>query len=309
MPRSVDVVVDVTLTNFVRRYAFEKQFFVGDIVAPIVPVTSFKGRYKALGKELLNIDTADTAADRAETNQIGYDVTEVTYQAIERRLKILVTDKEIRSAPNALDPMKQAAITVTHALKLRQEKRIVDIASATGATHRSTPSNDWDLDAATIVVDVTQAKLLYKALMGFEPTHLVLPDHVADEVAAQQDIQAMIQAAAAMQDPTQILNTISGKALPSPLFGMTLLIPTVMYNSAEPGAALSVARVWGDDAYMFGIGSPGTGINWGVQFQSVAFTIVRWRNNDPEGWWIKAVHETDEVEVNVDGVWKFIDVT
>lgn len=307
MAHSSDVVVDVTLTNFVRDYRFERQMFAGDAVAPILPVTSFKGRYKELGKELLNLHVSDTSGDRAETNEIGLDVTEKTYEAIERRLKIMVTDKEIRSAPRALDPMRRGAIAVTHALKLRQEDRIQTLAGATSNT--STPSNDWNLDAATIVSDVNAGIASMKGILGFKPTHWLIPDHVADEIAAQQDIQDLIKTAAAMGRPVEILNTLHGGALPSVMFGLRVIMPTVMFNDAEPKATENIVRVWGDDSYLFSLAPGGEGASWAVQPQSLAFTIVRWRSNDPAGWWIKAVHEKDEIEVTTEAVHKFVDVT
>ena len=307
MPSIHDVRVDVTLTNFVRNYRFERQLMAHDLIAPLVPVTSFAGRYKELGKELLNINVSDSGGERGETNEIGYDVTEATYEAIERRLKILVTDREIKYSPSKLQPMRQAAIAVTHALKLRQEARIETLAVAT--SNSTTPGNDWDNAAATIVADVNAGIAAMKGILGFKPTHWLIPDHVADEIAGQATIVAAIQAAAAMNRPMELLNTLHGGALPSVMFGMKVIIPTVMYNSAEPGAAIVVARIWDQDSYLFSLGGAGTGANWAVQMQSTAFTIVKWRNPDPPGWYVKAVFERDEIEVTPEAIHKFIDVT
>lgn len=304
MPSGQEVVVDVTLTNFIRDYRFQDQMMAQDIVAPLIPVTSFKGRWKELGRELLNIHVSDTGGDTDETNRIDYGVTEKTYEAIERRLKILVTDRELRNAPSRLQLMRQAAITVTHGLRLRQEYRIATLAGATSNT--SSPANDWDDPSATIVADIKAGKLAFKAALGMKPTHILIPDHVADEIMGQADIIALLQAAAALSDARGIFNQFD---LPATLLGMKTIVPDAMYNSAEPGATESISRIWGDDAYLFSVRAPGMGARWAAQARSLGFTIVRWRSMDPAGWWVKAVHETDEVEVTSEAIHKFVDVT
>jgi hypothetical protein len=307
MPNIRDVVVDVTLTNYVRDYRWERQTFVADVVAPVIPVTSFKGRYKALGKELANIDVADHGSDKGETNQIDYDVSEVTFDCIERRLKIFVSQKEINQSPSGLEPLQRAALAVTHGLKLRQERRIVDLADNTSNT--AAAAAVWSsATLAQFLADNRAAIAAYKLKAGMPPNLLVIPDHGADGIMMNSALFAAVYTAASLggDTPPEILGMAHGQALPKRLFNCNVVVPTCMYNSAEPiqPNTPTIARVWGNDAYYFGASPVGEGPTWGAQFRSLGFTIVRFPREDPAGWWVKAVHETDEVETTGDSIYR-----
>ena len=312
MPDVSQVRIDQQLTGFVRNYGYEKQRTVADTLAPAQKVTSETGTFKTLGDELLDIHVADFVADEAETNRIDYAVGSDTYIAIERSLKMLVTDRQIRQAPNKLAPMQRAAVHCMHGLKLRNDYRFVTVASATAVagSQTTTPAADWSASTAYPTEDLGVAKNAFKvSSYGIEPTHFVMGDHIADEFAANRNVTALISAAAALSQPMQLLTTISGKRLPRFIMDMEVIVPSCRYNTAEPGATLSVSPVWGDDAYLFAVDASGDNSGYASQFQELGYTVVRWRSNDPAGWWVRVVRRVVAKETNTRCVHKIIDVT
>lgn len=308
MPDVTQVRIDQTLTGYLRNYGYERQRMVADIIAPREKTTSEQGRFKTLGDELLNIHVADAVADEAPTNRIDYAVGEDTYLAVERSLKILVTDRQIRQAPNKLAPLQRASVHCMHGLKLRKEYRLVATASATGNTY--TPGNDWDAAASYPTEDLAVAKNTFKGnSYGIEPTHFVMGDHIADEFAGNRNVTDLIKSAAALSQPMQILSTITGKRLPRFIMDMEVVVPSARYNTAEPGAALSVSPVWADDAYLFTVDPSGDNSGYMTQFQELGYTVIRWRSNDPTGWWIRVLYRSVQKVVNARTVLKIVDVT
>jgi hypothetical protein len=312
MPDYRDVRVNVTLTNVIRDYKFQDQQFAADIVAPPVQVVSSIGTYKTLGRELLSTQHSDALGGEGELTRIGYEMGSATYECLPYGLKMLVTDREIRQSPPGFDPMRQAAITLLHGLKLREELRIATLAAVAGTpVNYSTPSNDWDHADATIVTDINAAKVLFKANMGGRgPTHFLFGDHVANEIVNQIDLSTLVVAAAALNRPLDLLNTaFSGDDLPPRIFGMQKIVPSVYHNTALIGATEALANIWDQDAYMFLLSSDLQGATWAHQFRLTDAVVRQWRSEDPSGWWVAAEWEVDEVEVNANAKWRFIDIT
>lgn len=300
-----DMAIDTTMTNLVRAYRFEDQVSICDTVAPIKPVRSRSGRWKTRGKEAVDIHVSDLAADRSETNEIGFAVGEQTYYIDTRRLKLLVTDEEAEER-GILNAATEGVILLRHATLLRQEIRIRNLADAT--TNETTPGTDWDT-SSVIHADVTAAKIAFTDLLGLPPTHIAFGDHVANEIASNADIKADIVTATNLPDGRGFINLIDGKTLPRMMWGLQVLVPTVMYNSAARGATRVLTRVWGDDAYMFRIDRSTRTDTWAIQPQTLAPTIVRWRNPDPGGWYYKLMMKRDEQELTSEAIHQLLDVT
>jgi hypothetical protein len=112
-----------------------------------------------------------------------------------------------------------------------------------------------------------------------------------------------------MSDPMKILSTMTGALLPPVICGLKVLIPTVCYNNAEYGATVVPVRIWGDNAYLVYADPSGMLGGWAKQFESLGMTIVKWRENDPAGWWVKAHWERVVTEVTAAAVHEITDVT
>jgi hypothetical protein len=295
------------LTNFLRDYKIDMQIMVQDQIAPIVPRTTSTGEYHAMGKELFDIHVSDVKGIHDHPNTLHYDVSKGSFEAKEYALMIPVSDKERRESLSPWDPMRRASITLRHALRLRKERRLVELAAAT--SNNSTPAQDWDDALATIVADVNAGKAAMKTALGWKPNTCVWGDHISDEIVGQADIIDLIKYAAAMAKPTAILDNLSSDDLPGRMFGMRRLQPTAMYNTAQPGAAGSYANAWADDAYLFYVAPGNVGPSWAVTIQSLGMSVRTVRDDKMGGWFVVAGWEYQVKEVTAEAVHKLIDVT
>ena len=302
MARSKDVSVDTTQTNLIRAYNYTDQIFAGPIVAVVKPVLSKIGRWKTRGKEALDVDVSDEATDKAPTNEIGLDVKESTYYTHPKRLKGLVTDDEAEDF-GQLAVETEMTLLLFHGINLRQEIRIFNLAD--GTTNEVTIATDWDT-STTVPEDVATNKNAFELEAGMPPTHLVIGEHIANEIAANANLRGLL----ADRDFSSTLRLLSnGRQLPDPFMGMRLVIPNVMFNAAKRGQARTIQRVWGDDAFMVRVDNATRSMTWAVQQEKLGPTVLRWRNNDPDGWYFKVMMKRDQNVTTPESIRQLIDVT
>lgn len=300
--------IDTTMTNLVRAYRFEEQTFIADIVAPRRAVRSRIGRYKNRGKEALNIDVSDKLSDRGMANEIGFAATESTYLIDPHGLKGFCSDDEIDES-GAIQCATELSILLKAATMLRQEIRVRNLADATSFT--TNPANDWDTSAA-VHMDVKDAVQSMKGRLGFRPNVIVLGDHICDEIVANANIKADIVASTSVADGRDYMRSMTGADLPRfRPWGMEMLQPDAQFNSASPGLAIAnpLDRVWGDDGYLFRSDNETRTMTWALQLELLRETIVRWRTEDPAGWWYKIVYKRVVKEITPEAVHKLIDLT
>lgn len=272
MPNSLDYQFSVPLTNWVRNYKLEAQTMAQDIVAPVVARKNGKGSYHTLGLEMFARDTDDTLGTNAEPHELHYDVGSGTFATKEYGAMIFVSNKEKAEALSPWDPMRQAALTVRHFLRLKKETRLVTLAAATSNTAAASFAWDDD-DNAVIVSDVQGAKAALYTALGWSATHFLFGQHIADEIVGQADIIDLIKYAAAMSKPTAILNSLSSDDLPPRIMGMKTVIPQAQYNTISPGLTAVYANVWGSDAYLFHLDPSSQSPTWAKTFESLGMSI------------------------------------
>jgi hypothetical protein len=303
--RSKDLAIDITLTNMVRAYKFEEQKFGGDIIAPPRTVRSKSGKWKTRGKEALNIYVSDIAGDKSQTNEIGWTVGETTYYIDTRRLRILVTDDEIAERGPVI-PATEATILLLHAIKLRQEIRIRNLAEAT--TNSAAAGAVWPT-GATVHTDVTAAKIAFRNACGLPATHVVLREDVADEMVTNSNAAVARGWAPAMLRDVFETSSNGQRILGQKPWGLKPVLVNTMYNNAAPEAAATPTDVWINSTFLVRIDPSNRTSTWAVQPQLLAPTIVRWRNDDPGGWYYKCLMKRDEVEVTSEAIYEITGVT
>lgn len=304
--RSKDMAVDILMTNLVRVYKYEDARMIADIVAPPKQVRSRTGTWKTRGKEALDIFVSDHGSDRGQTHEIGFATGESTYTCTMRRLKIFVSDEEI-SERGAIDPIQEAVILLRHAIDLRQEIRIRNLADAT--SNGVTIGNDWDI-SATVHADVAAAKNAFEVQLGQSATHIVIPSHIANEVLANAAIDMGVFTATSIPRGTAATAMIDVGVFPTNPWGLKPIIPNVMYNAAVNPLTSTPTRVWADDdVYLLRIDSGTRTFGWAVQQELMKPTIVRWRDEDAGGWYYKIIAKRDENEVTPEAIYQLSDVT
>jgi len=299
-----DVRVDTYLTTLARDYRYnEAEAFIADEVAPIKPCASSSYKYKIYGTEVLDNEIDDIKAAKSGTNEVGYDITEGSGTIPTRALKTFVSDEEIKESRDPVKPMEDAVAFLTKRLKLLHEMRLVVLMAAT--SYGATPSNDWDHADGTPIADISLAKLTLKAACGQKATRLVAGDHVFEELAVATGILGYVK----YQSFYDVLASDGEKFASTPKLGVSPLVSSAMKDSADAGAAASLGRVIGDDAYLVRTASGERDAPWAIQPEASGFVVTKWRDEDRGGWWVKEMHKRTFKEVTATAIYKFTDVT
>jgi hypothetical protein len=304
MPEQKDVRVDSYLTGYARDYNFNVDSdFVVDEIAPIKPVKSTSYKYKIFGSEVLDNEVDDARAAGAAANEIGYDVTEGSGTIMTRSLSTFVTDEEIGEAADPIKPMEDGVIFCMKRLKLLHEMRLVVLMAAT--SYNATPTYDWDNASGAPITDIATGKLALKAACGQKATHLVMGDHVAEELAVAAGVLGSVK----YQSFWDIMQADGAKFAESPKWGVKPLISSALKDSADAGAAATLARVIGDDAYLVRASASERDCPWAIQPMASDYVVTRTRNDRRHGWEVNVEHKRTIKEVTAAAIYKMVDIT
>lgn len=303
------MVIQEDLTNLARSYKPWQQTMIADEVAPRVSVMTETGRYTTWGQEGFDIAVSDQLADDANAGELVFSAAKVSFQIDPRGLQTFVSDRvaKVRGAASAA---AHATTLLSHALALRQEIRVRNLADATSNT--STPGTDWDTSTA-INTDVAAAQAAMETLLGLRGTHIAFRNQIADEIIGNPNTAANIAAAATVTDGRKYLGMMEGQSLAQVTnpWGLRVLIPSCSYNSANPGLARVKAQVWGDDGFLFHIDRESETSTWAVQLEYLAPVVVSWRvmERGIGGTMYKMFYQRLAKEITPEAVHKLIDLT
>jgi len=306
--RAKDMAVDILMTNYVQVYKYEDAVMAADIVAPVKKVRSRTGSYKKRTKESLDVSVSDEGSQDGGTNEIMMKVGTGTYSAEIRKLKIFISDDEI-SEKGVLDPFQEATILLRHGIDLRQEIRIRNLADATSL--EATPGTDWDTSAA-VNTDIAAAKNAFILANGQPATHILFNYDVGNQLLANASQKAgVFGAVPSPMDGPGILDWQDASQLARKRpWGLIPIITNVMYSTAVgPGTTVVPAYVWPDDAFLFRVDKSARSTTWGIQMELMPKTIIRWRDEDRGGWFLKIVQKRDEIEATASAIYQLLDVT
>jgi hypothetical protein len=245
-----NVHIDQILTNI--SVGFPNKEFVGEVLAPAVPVRKQSDIYYVYGKEAWVLEPgSDVRAPGTEANEIpGMTVATNPYFAIEHALSIAVTDEERENADSPLTPDRDGTELVTSKVLLAREVAIRDLVVTAGnyATGYSldlsgSPTLQWDAYATSNPIgDVKAARRKIHAGLFLHPTVGIFP----------------YQVMAALEDHPDFIERIkySQKAVVTPeliaeLFMIPkIVVPGVGMNTARMGQTESLAYLWGKDVVL-----------------------------------------------------------
>jgi hypothetical protein len=299
-PRDLQI-VDTVLTNVARQYRPEG--FIFDQVAPRIGVETDSGRYPTFTLESFFGDDSDSGdqtkvSDRAETPEISFEWSTDTYYCEDYRLKVSITAKERRQGHAALRLETSKLSALLDRMALRREIRIANALRQTGDSGQltggsATPSNNWDVDAATIETDIKTGALAVRGKIGRMTNALVMDLEVAYAVALQQDIRDIIKYTV----PGDRILIAGDQILPSQLHRHRVIVPEAMRNTAKKGATTTLSKIWSDEARLLYL--PPDGGGWGIpsvaySFNALGEEVDRWQEKDPPVDYIRAWEDVDE---------------
>jgi hypothetical protein len=314
-PRALQV-IDPFLTGIARNYQPNWAGFIGDKLLPATQTGTLSGQYPIFDDQFwFGQQTDNKVDDRSPAKEVNFTWSTDTYLCEEYALKVSISDLEEMQAHPALKLRTQKTKFLAGQMKLAQEVRAAGVLLDGGAGgglstgNTTSPSNNWDVAAATIEDDIKAAVLSVYDRIGTTPNTLVIPYKVAYAMALQEDIRAIIRydATGKPRDPI----VIGDRVLPSVIHGMNVVIPTgAQKSTAAEGPKKTVAEIWGDDVRLLLV-DPGA--QWGMptvgyRITHTGLTSTRWRQIDPDVEYIRQLERVDEKIVAPDAGWVLADV-
>jgi hypothetical protein len=243
MPQTIaDVAPDPVLTEIAMEHG-EGGGYAQDSLLPSrgVPRKDYKYMKWDLGEFLQGSQYDSRRAPGDAANKIkGPEGTWATGAVEERILADNLPDEITDNSANGVNYETAKVKKLTNALRLEVEIALEAELNNTTSHADATPSVKWDA-ASSVVIEsnIDAAKEAFVAQCGFEPNYIVLPPAVHTVVKKDSAIRTLRK----YTDD----NLLENGNLPSQLFGLQVVIPGAMEDTANPGQSASIARVWSSE--------------------------------------------------------------
>lgn len=282
-----DVAPDPVLTEIAMEYGDGAGGFAQDQLLPTRSVA--RNDYKYMTWPMRDFLQGSQYDSRRAPGDTAKKITSVkgTWaegQVNERTLKDDMPDEILANAAN--DAAYEAAIVrkITNSLRLEIEIEVEAEINDTTSHTSANPAAKWNhaTDAA-IEKDIDVAKEAFLKQCGFEPTHIVIPPAIRYVVKRDDDIRELRKYTEG--------GLVSNGDLPPQLFGLQVVTPGAIEDTANPGQSASIARVWNSDNVVLiyvdmAAASDPTAMTSIMRFTSDAntgtdWTAYTWRDPDP----------------------------
>ena len=283
-----NVHVNAPLTSLARLYRPTQ--FIADIVAPRLPVNHESDDYYVFDQgAFYATDVEDLVPDRAAPRRIEFAHSLESYRAQKRELAWDISDRERSNADNQLNLERNKQAGTLGRLMLKREIRVADLLRKTtnggGLNLGANAATKWDNSAADyqdLAIDVMAGKTAMRQATGTVPNVVIIPAAVAEGMHKS----LLFQVLQYTYGDSRARNLIEQEypVLPPTLFGMRVLTPGEIKNSAAEGLAASYSDVWGEAVRMLYV-TPGPAL----EEPSVAYTLQarplttrQWRDDERE---------------------------
>ena len=309
-----DVAPDPVLTEIVLEYGTGGGYAQDEILPTrTVARNSFKYMKWAMRDFLQGSQFDSKRAPGATANRaINPSGEWLTGSVNERTLKDALPDEIMANAVNQADFEAAIVRKLTSSIKIEIEIEIEAELNNTTTHTDATPSVKWDASSAVVIEkNIDAAKEAFLKQCGFEPNVMILPPAVRQIVKRDSSIRALRKST----DDSLLLNG----DLPPTMFGLTLVTPGALEDTANPGASASIARVWStDNAVLLYVdmsaATDPTAMTALTRFSSTASTgspwgAFEWRDPDPSAktTWYR-VETFDDIIATSDCVYIISDV-
>lgn len=282
MPYFNTVHVNQPLTNVSVRYTWSEG--IADMVFPEVPVMKESDVYYVYSRDSLRLDTT-IRANRAESNEVGFDYSTSTYTLEEHALKGVVSDRDRANADGPLNLDVDLTEDLTQRILIRREFDVAQLCFTTttwGNNATVASASAWDTSTSNPMVDVMSATTSIlrngfvrpnRAVMGNEPfSRLKVNSATTDRIKYTSRDIITEEIMASLFDLDRVLVGRSARV-----------------TSAE-GAAETTGFIWGSDCLVyFAPGAPALRTPAAGYILTVGgrFRTKRWREEKIGGDYIE----------------------
>ena len=290
--------------KFLSRLAvkYTNNEFVGGIFLPEYKVQKESDKYRIFRKDGF-YKGAPKKADGAITEEATLSYDEGTYSTYERALKDIVTDRAMQNADAPVRPKVDVTNFLTEKVLLSEE--IDKWALMLGTSGLESGSYYENLTAITawisgtdpdILSDLSDAIVTISKATGKRPNTIGMTSEVSERIAADPVIREILK--------YHTTAMISGDPLPPTLRNMKVQLADGLWNASDEGQTASYDYIMKYRVIMAFV-DPANNLTLGRTFVSKPFKVVKWRDDDREGEFIKVNKVYSPALTNLDAAYMY----
>lgn len=284
-----NVHINVPLTNLTRLYRPLESGFIANEVCPLLPVVKESDKYYVFTQgDFYGTEVDDLVPDRSEPREVDISHSDEEYFCERRELAWSVSDRERKNADDQLRLETNKQNAALGRLYLKREARIAALLRKTTNSGQlalgANAATKWDNAAADfqdVLTDVVTGITAIRQAIGIRPNTIVIPAAVAEGLHKSLFFQSVQQYTRGDVNAVPLYDQYP--LLPPTLWGMRVLVPGVIQNTAKEGQTTSFSDVWGESVRLLYI-TPGPALeipSVAYTFQSEPLTSRQWRADGP----------------------------
>lgn len=287
--------INAPLSNLARLYRPQESGFIADQVCPRLPVVKESDLYFTFTQgDFYGMDVDDLVADRSAPRRVEFSHATDQYFCERRELAWDVSDRERGNADSGLNLERNKQLGTLGRLMLKREDRVATLLQDTGVTgggidsgHTAAAVVKWDAvttDYQDVLTDVVLGITKLRQAIGIRPNVIVIPAAVAEGLHKSQFFQGAGGAPQSVYSGAPASEPLFTQypLLPGTLWGMRVLVPGSIKNTANEGATESYSDVWSETVRMLYVtAGPALEIpSVAYTFQSEPLTTRQWRDEE-----------------------------
>lgn len=249
--------VNVPLSNLARLYRPLESGFIADEVCPVLDVVHESDLYYTFTQgDFYGTDVDDLIADKVEPREIEFSHSTAQYQVQRRELAWTISDRERNNADNQLNLERNKQNGVLGRLLLKREIRVAALLRKTtnggqlslGADAGTKWDDTTNTTYKTVSGDVVAGITAMRQAIGVSPNVIVIPAAVAEGLTKTAFFSALQQYTRGDVNNQPLYEQYP--LLPTRLWGMRVLVPGTIKNTAVEGQTESYSDVWSEQVRM-----------------------------------------------------------
>ena len=244
--------------------------FASEVISPQVQVVKPSGEYHTfLGNEALTDDVETEVALDGSPHYVTLSSSTDTYSATLHKLASRIPLLEEDTEDVVVRQRQRKTNMLVNKLRIGREKAVKAIVQDSTSAD-ATPTTKWDASGAEIEKDIDNAKEAFVKQCGVEANGILIPPHVSYPVKRDPSVRELRK----YTEPGLLLNG----DLPPVLFGLNVVVPGAINQTANPGQTAALARIWSDDTVIlfYNEQDPGTDSH----LLSAQFRVMLARGNE-----------------------------
>lgn len=287
-----NVHVNVPLSNLAILYRPDLAGLIADQVVPPLPVVHESDLYYTYDQgPFFATDVEDLVPDRSGPRKVEFSSTTASYVAQKRELAWDISDRERSNADSQLrlEAVRQQGVLTR--LLLKKEGRVANLLRKTTNGGQlalgANAGTKWDATGATwqtIYGDVVAGITLMRQTIGARPNTIVIPSAVAEGMGKSAFFSAQAGPLITLQNPASSPIYTDYPFLPQTLWGMRVLVPGLIQNTAKEGQTASYSDIWSEQVRLLYV-APGPSMDEpsvAYSFQSRPLSTRQWRTEEAE---------------------------